>query len=522
MIKNEQYTFSEQEVIRDIVKWLLCEVENRIETGTAVYGLQNVFRAAFKYELDFELTEAENIFFRVLENQIEHEEGGALAKHYFKWLFHQNRRVEISQYLQWIESHYQKAQTPYVLKHLIRFLSENVSIIKPTTVEIEQIWCALKLLIVNRLEHEGTTLAAEDFVKLCHQKTLNIDKAKLGEILSNSYQIYLQMNNHERVIYLLINFLPFWQYGLNQSISGIIVDIWRKVSSSKYKNEESFGKLTRVVNDYLQKRNEKQSISDFHEELISYIERNQSHTLSAKFTKILILARYHFDELSMILPRLIESQRNLEDIGYAIGEYLKWLFEEPPEKKVEYETSILKALEINAYKPYSALCLRFFMECCTSKVHYALIEHIIEIYLEKIPDDSEEIQRMLKEYYNYGKKSEIDELTQKDIVKRFLLAIQSNILNTTAPNAYSVILEIWGKDIIPHEFAASILSEFFIQQRPTNWEDILGCCYRFKELFGSGVILLQVMPIGTVCELLKDYEEVGFIFVRQQLRKLTK
>jgi hypothetical protein len=248
--EKEQYTLSEQEVktLKGILMWFLREVNNRIDTSAAVYGLQNVFQAAFKYKLDFEQTEVENIFFRILETQIEHEEGGELAKHYYTWLFSRNIPVEVSKYLQWIKTHYQEAQTPYVLMALIQSLSKNASTIKPTSDEIEQIWSTQKLLIANRLENEGTTVAAQDFMELCHQKALSIDENKLNKIITDSYQLCLQMSNHERVVYLLINFLPFWQHLPDQSLPGKIVYLWRKVLSAGYKKGESFGKLTREVN----------------------------------------------------------------------------------------------------------------------------------------------------------------------------------------------------------------------------------------------------------------------------------
>jgi hypothetical protein len=517
--EKEQYTLSESEVkaLKGILTWFLREANNRIDTSAAVYGLQNILQTAFKYKLDFEQAEVENIFFRILETQIKHEEGGALAKHYFSWLFHQNRQVEISQYLQWIETHYQEAQTPYVLMHLIQSLSKNASTIKPTSDEIEQIWSTLKLLIANRLEHEGTSLAAQDFMEFCHQEALSIDEDKLNEILTDSYQLCLQMSNQERVIYLLITYFPFWQHLLDQSPPGEIIDLWRKVSSAGYKKGESFGKLTRVVNVYLQKRAEKQSISEFHKELISFIEANQDHMLSPKFAKLLILAKSYFHELSRLLPDLIKSQNTLEDMAYTLGEYFKWLSEIPEEKRIEYETSILKALEKNVYKPYGDLCLRYIMKRCTPKVNYGQIRQIIEAFLEKTTNPIG-ITKMFREYYNYDKRSEIDELTQKETVERLLLVIQLNNLNIAAPKAYSAILNIWKKDQISQELATSTLIELILHKNPTKWKSILYCCNHFRKLFGSKILLSEGLSIESVCKQLETHKEEGFILIKQQLQ----
>ncbi len=151
--------------LREILSWFLNEVKDKTDTLTAVYGFQIFFATILKYKLDFKLAKLENIFFRVLEAQIEHEEGGELAKHYFKWLFHQNREIKIFPYLEWIETHYQEAQTPYVLMHLSQYFFKNVSSIKPTTDEIEQILSTTKLFITNRPEYEGTIIAVRAFIK---------------------------------------------------------------------------------------------------------------------------------------------------------------------------------------------------------------------------------------------------------------------------------------------------------------------------------------------------------------------
>jgi hypothetical protein len=513
--EKERYTLSEPEVkaLKGILMWFLREMNNRIDTSAAVYGLQNVFQAAFKYKLDFEQAEAENIFFRVLETQTKHEEGDYLAKHYFTWLFSQNRSVDISKYLQWIEIHYQEAHTPYVLTHLILSISNNVSTIKPTTDEIEQIWSTLKLLITNRLENEGTTLAAQDFMELSQQKALSIDEDKLNETLTDSYRVCLQMTDHERVIYLVISFFPLWQHLLDQSPPRKIIDLWRKVSLAGYKKGENFGLLTRIVNDYLQKRDEKQSISEFHKELISFIEANQDHMLNPKFAKLLILAKSYFYELSRLLPDLIKSQNTLEDMAYTLGDYFKWLSEIPEEKRIEYETSILKVLEMNVHKPYGGFCLRFIMERCTPKVHYNLTTKIIEAYLEKTTNPTG-ITKMFREYYDYDKRSEIDESTLKKSIERLLLVIQLNNSNIAAPKAYSAIMNIWNKDQISRESATSTLITLILHRNPTKWKSILYCCNEFRKLFGLEILLSQDLSIETVCEQLEIHKEEGFILIK--------
>jgi len=89
----------EVEELREILSWFLKEVKNKTDTLPAVYGLQLLFDSALKYKLDFELGEVEEIFFRTLKAQIDHDEGGGLCKHYFPWLLNQREQINIARYL---------------------------------------------------------------------------------------------------------------------------------------------------------------------------------------------------------------------------------------------------------------------------------------------------------------------------------------------------------------------------------------------------------------------------------------
>jgi hypothetical protein len=517
--EKERYTLSKSEVkaVKGILMWFLREVNNRIDTSAAVYGLQDVFQAAFKYKLDFEQTEVESIFFRILETQIEHEEGGSLAKHYFTWLISQNRQVAISQYLQWIETHYQEAQTPYVLMHLIQSLSKNASTIKLTTDEIEQLWSTLKLLIANRLENEGTTVAAQDFMKFCHQKTLSIDEDKLNKIITDSYHLCLQMSHHERIIYLLINFFPFWQHLLDQSSPGEIIDLWRKVSSAGYKKGESFGNLTRIVNEYLQKRDEKQSISEFHKDLISFIEANQGHMLSPKFASVLIQARSHLRELSTLLQKLIRAQQSMEDISYALDRYLKCHAEVfGKEELIEFEASIIKALEMSIRKPFAELCVSGVIKGCTPKVHYEQITKLVETYLKE-GKESEDFWQILQEYHSYQLKSDIEKTMQNNTLERFFRLIQFSAEKVQTARYFSAILRTWEADVIPKESAMDTFRKLILHIQPSRCRRVETICKHLINLFGPDTLLSSAISIRTALEYLEKHKEVGLILIKQQL-----
>lgn len=517
---EEEETLLKQEIatLKEIFIWFLQEIDTQVDTAGAVYGLQNILQGALKYKLDFEQVEVENKFFSVLEAHIEDAGGGNVAKLFFAWLFHQNRDVELSKYLQWIKTHYQEAQTPYVLMHLIQSLSENASTIKPTSDEIEQIWSTLKLLIANRLENEGTTLAAQDFMELCHQKALSIDENKLNKIITDSYQLCLQMSNHERVVYLLINFLPFWQHLPDQSLPGNIVYLWRKVSSAGYKKGESFGKLTREVNDYLQKRNEKQSISEFYKDLIGFIEANQGHMLSPKFASVVIQARSHLGELSTLLQKLIRAQQSMEDISYALERYLKCHAEVfGKEELIEFEASIIKALEMSIRKPFAELCVSGVIKGCTPKVHYEQITKLVETYLKE-GKESEDFWQILQEYHSYQLKSDIEKTMQNNTLKRFFMLIRFSAEKVQTARYFSAILRTWEADVIPKKSAMATFRTLILHIQPSRCRRVETICKHLINLFGPDTLLSSAISIRTALEYLEKHKEVGLISIKQQLQ----
>lgn len=203
---EEEKALFEREIanLKGIFGWFLQEVDAHINTAGAVYGLQSVLQGAYEYKIDLDQMKVENVFFKILEEQIEHEVGGALSKHYFVWLIRQNKQIDIRPYLQWIEKHYQKSQTPWVLRNLIRSARGNA---ESTVNEIGQILDILRLLIADRSDRKATIAAIKEFVKFFtqHQAKLFNDKNKLNEMSEDIIGCYEKINlgNLERACEIL-------------------------------------------------------------------------------------------------------------------------------------------------------------------------------------------------------------------------------------------------------------------------------------------------------------------------------
>ena len=509
----------EVEELREILSWFLKEVKNKTDTLSAVYGLQLLFDSALKYKLDFELVKVEEVFFRILEAQIDHPEGGELCKHYFPWLLNQREQINIARYLGWIETNYQKRQTPYVFKHLIESLLKSTHDYEVRPNELDMTWGIFKLLISKRLDSEGTTGVTPDFFQyfIQIQRESSDDKNKLNNVSEEFYDLCVQMSDHDRVIYLLINFFPVWQQLSEKPSPQEMLLLWQKMLSTGFKKIEPLGRLARQMNNYLQERKETELLSEFDNDLISFIEGNPSHILSPKFAKILIQKKSYLREVSTLLPKLVRYQKNMEDLRYTVAEYFQCNSKILDEKElIEFEASLIEALESNLSKPFSDRCVSLVIKECTPEVHYERITQFIETYL-KAGRKSEDFWQVLEAYHTYEGKSNIEEIVQKDTIESFLSIIRSNAQRVQAARYFSAILSTWEADFIPQESAIDTLRHLILQTSPSRWRRIRKVCQNFRNLFRPDVLLSSTMSIGTALNQLGRHKEVSLISIKQQL-----
>jgi len=421
--------------------------------------------------------------------------------------------------LGWIETNYQKRQTPYVFKHLIESLLKITHDFEVRPNELDMTWGIFKLLISKRLDSEGTTGVTPDFFQyfIQIQQESSDDKNKLNNVSEEFYELCLQICDHDRTIYLLINFLPFWQQLSDKPSPKEMVVLWRKMLATGYKRIEPFGKLTRQMNSYLRNRKEAELTSEFHGELISFIEANLSHVLSTKFTRILVHEKSHLRELSRLLPKLVRYQKSMEDLMYITGEYFQFRSEILDEREsIEFENSMIEALETSLHKPFFELCISLVIKECTPEVHYEQITQLVEIYL-KAGRQSEDFWQVLEGYHTYEGKSNIEETVQKDTIESFLSIIRSNAQRVQAAMYFSAILRTWGADFIPQESAIDTLRHLILQTSPSRWRRIRKVCQNFRSLFGPDVLLSSTMSIGTALNQLEEHKEVSLISIKQQL-----
>lgn len=505
--------------LREMLSWFLNEVKDKTDTLTAVYGLQNLFVATLKYKLDFELVKMEEVFFGVLEAYIDHDEGGGISKHYFPWLLCQKEQMSIVKYLGWIKTSYQKRQTPYIFKHLIdSLLEENFQV---STEELDMIWDIFKLLISKRLESEGTTGGAPSFFEYFIVQIPSKDKNRLNKISEEFYSLCLKMSDNSRVIYLLISMLPFWKQLSDKPLPEEMVTIWQKMLSTCYKKVEPLGKLTRQISNYLQNRKEEELITKFHSELLNFIKSNLCHVLSPSFAKILIKARFYQRELSILLPELIENQKIMENLFYAIGEYFRYPMELiNNEELIRIESSIIKTIEKNLYKSFSEKCLSLVINKCSPGVHYEQITQLIETYLE-IERESEDFYQVLCAYHAYEGKSNIEDKSRKDTIEKFFSVIRANAQRVQAARYFSAILETWKAAFIPQELALDTLRHLILQIDPRRWRRVLKMCVNFSKFFGHDILLYSKVPIGEILNKLERDKELALMSIKQQLNNLA-
>jgi hypothetical protein len=189
--------------------------------------------------------------------------------------------------------------------------------------------------------------------------------------------------------------------------------------------------------------------------------------LSPKFASVLIQARSHLRELSTLLQKLIRAQQSMEDISYALDRYLKCHAEVfGKEELIEFEASIIKALEMSIRKPFAELCVSGVIKGCTPKVHYEQITKLVETYLKE-GKESEDFWQILQEYHSYQLKSDIEK------------TMQNNTLS-----------------------------------RCRRVETI---CKHLINLFGPDTLLSSAISIRTALEYLEKHKEVGLILIKQQL-----
>jgi len=505
--------------LRKILSWFLSEVKYKTDTLAAVYGLQNLFDATLKYKLDFELVKMEEVFFGALEAHIDHDEGGEISKHYFPCLLNQKEQMDIVKYLGWIKINHQKRQTPFVFNYLIESLLKENFQVNPE--ELDMIWDILKLLILKHPESKGTISGAAKLFEYFIAQIPPKDKNRLNKISKEFYSLCLQMSSPSCVINLLIGFFPFWEPLSDNPLPEEMVALWQKGLLIHNKNVESVGKLTRQIDNYLQNRKKEELILKFHGELLTFIKVNSHHVLSVKFTKILIQARVYQRELSVLLLELVKNQRTMKEIVYPIAEYFRYSLKLiNNEELTRIESSIIKVIEKNIYKPFSENCLSLVIKKCSPRVHYEQITQLIEKYLEA-GRKSKDFYYVLKEYHDYEGNSNIEEKSRKDTIEKFLSVIRANAQKAQAVIYFSAVLEIWEAAFIPRELAFDTLRKLISQIDPLQWRRVGKICQDLSQLFDHDILLYSKVSIGEILNQLVRDKELALMSIKQQLNNLA-
>lgn len=504
--KSDQFENRDKrrEELKEVLGWFAKEVRGQEDTTAAAYGGQEFFQAVLRYDLDFNLAEAEDTFFAILESLADRPEGGYLTSYYFSWLSHQQRQIEMAKYMDWINSHSRRRQTPYIFAQLLKSFITSCEF---TTSEMQLFWQTLKLLIIGRLDSEGTTVASAHFHKYVakfHEVSPYIQD-ELDKISEEFYNICLQMAVHPRIFYLVPS-APFWHDFVAHPLPGHLLDLWRILQQKYvmvwqrphkqrepkerlYEQTEAFANLTRRLDRLLQTK-EESLCQELYDELINFIKSNPRDPISPKHVSILIEVGYHGSELPEVLLNLVKFQHDLKDTSWAISRYFEKLFPNLPEEDVsKHEESLLEVLEENLTKPYFGDCLLILVDNCDINKHYRQITRLIEIYLERT-GNFEQAERILSVYA--GKVQQVEGLLYEEANQRFLAAIQTNL---------------WR--LILHRDSAS-------------WKDILNTRSLFQEiqrLVGSEIFLSPNITMDSVWQHLEERGEIGLLMIQRQLRE---
>jgi hypothetical protein len=537
--------------VKVILEWLLREIPHTTDSQAIMYGSQDLFQAALKYGIDFELEKAKSAFLKALEFCLDIEGSGGLARDYFRWLFHQAKDFQISDYLEWIGLHWQRLQTPYVLSWLISFLSESIDSRHYNPIELEQTWGTLKVMIRQRLNFDGTTVSLGNFGDYLARLAMAslIDTSKLNEISEELYHLCLELKNHPRVVYLILN-MPAFQ----PSLRALIVrpspkqslKLWEELPTAlrDAHRDDSFARLTSNVDEYLKK--EKELRQTFRQGLLSDVKDRPHHWLSAKFVNLVIddtdyikeevqsksVYRSCMYEVLQLLPRLIESQTSLEEVAWAIKRctnprHGRLLLVMSKEEQIEYESRLIESVKQYAGKPYAGACVFWLIKNCTRRAHCKQLTETVGAYLGRAKDLSKikvkedtwiTSQNLLQSFWEYIEDEiEDGETLQRNAVETLLDSIRINAKSIGAVDYFLTILKIWDSAYISQDKAVSTFRILILDRGMADWDGILNSCQALADLFSSDAPLSTTISIGAALHELKTKGEVGLASIQRKL-----
>lgn len=508
-----------------IMEWYFDQAPNWKALPETSYGLQTAFKTCSQYKLFPSLDKAEKAFFQVTESQINREEGGAISRDYFPWYFNNPKQwaVKILRYLDWLRDNYQARQAPYILVHILKALQDSTLDLEKQQIVV--CWDLVKLFIDRKLNHEGATLSAELFWKYLMKGYSNatVELATLDQVSEEYFKICQQKIEDDRTVYLVTSFLPFWnnlvQFPSNQDM----LSLWQAMLLVRRRNIEAFGKLSRDLGNHIRQTENTELILKFHEMIIQFMEKYPQATLSAKFASLLSTHQVYADRVAKILPKLIVSQGYLEDLGYAFKRFFTYLANKiDASLLIEYEISVLTALQDNLNKNYAELCVHNVIKGVTPKVHYEAISQLFRRYITigREPKDKRQedfFWQVIGAYHKYEIDSSIDISIRRENVRANLLILQRKANKTQSSRYFTAFLGTWSVDCIPQQAAVNTLREIVLEIPHSRWRRVLAIFKAFGKSFDLTLLISPGLSVEKAIRLFESDEQQGFISIKQLL-----
>lgn len=499
----------------ELSKWYLEESIKWKEVRSSAYGLQLIFKSYVKHSIYIDPVLAQNAFLHVSAAQIKYEEGGAISRYYFPWLFKQKGSDDISIYIQLLEKNVRMGQTPYILTHIFNSLiKEKVQL---SSDAIERCWSLLRSLLLEQVNNEGTTIASEVFFE--YLMLFESYGSIIDYVSTDFFAICQSVVNQNRTTYLITGFRPFWENHIKSPSSEEVLQLWETLLY-KVHTIEAFGTLTRQLDEHLFSHHNTPLLHLFYTAQFNFIEQHPSHKLSPKFYSVLIKRQFEADKLSEALPILITSQRDLEDMDYAIIRFFKYLVPLlSREQLINVEDSIIASVKTSLYKRYSSYCLYHLIKNCTSGIHYEKFTDIINLYLEigKPLENKNDIEKVLKAYKKYETDSNIDSDTRRSNIETFLSTVKLNSEKTLCARYLAALCNTWDSGDIPLQPAIEALQKIIIDIHPSQWERTLSIFNAFGNLFGESMPVVSGLSIQSIINQVSEHEQQGLISIKQQI-----
>lgn len=441
-------------------KWFLQNALKNREILSVLNGLNALLKVAQNYEFGFQVTQVEPLFIIILDTYIDDKKSGELAGYYFTWAIHQQKDLRLDKYLNWVTLHYEGKQTPFVFAHLLSSILDNLDALLNNFSQLEQIWSVLRLLISNRLESEGTVVAVQNFCRyvVYFQDMLPIgDKTLINKLSEEFYQLVLKLDNHPNVYKLLIN-MPSFSPDLlelpDYPSTQQILSLWHKLGLKCVDNldDDAAIAMIRRIDQSLSSDDEARGL--FRQDLVESVKLKPGHSLSPALAGIVLNDNVFVSEhpsfvqqISAVLPLLIRFQQDLKEVGYPLGQCLRYLslILTANTERAQYESSILDLLENNFQKPNSEECLAQVIKYSTWGIHAERFTLLLtkDIYRKHWLRNTKINDKILGEFYEYteGYKSNEARDIFRNAVRNLLEAIQENEPDSYMPQEFSILIK---------------------------------------------------------------------------------